>query len=152
MPELAALASELRLAIYRMTRRMRQQHPTHDLTLTQVSALAIIWRDGPIAAGELAIREQVRAPSITRVINSLEDAGIVRRTQNSADRRQVLIEITDEGVRQADSYVQAREAWLTERLLELSVEDRDVLRRAAAIFDGLATSRPAFEEGTAATS
>ena len=150
MPYVAALASELRLAIYRMTRRMRQQHPTHDLTLTQISALAIIWRDGPIAAGELAIREQVRAPSITRVINTLEDAGIVRRMQNLADRRQVLIQITDEGVRQASSYVQAREAWLIERLLDLSVEDRDILHRAAIIFDGLATSRPASDDEDAA--
>ena len=139
MPDVVSLASELRLAIYRVTRRMRQQHPTHDLSLTQVSALAIIWRQGPMTASDLAIREQVRAPSITRVINKLEEAGVIRRTVHAADRRQVLIEITEEGVRQANSYIQAREAWLIQRFMELSVEDRDILHRAAVIFDRLVT-------------
>ncbi|MGI8590116.1 MAG: MarR family winged helix-turn-helix transcriptional regulator, partial [Nakamurella sp.] len=71
MPDVAPLANELRLAIHRLTRRLRQQHHTHDLTLTQLSALAITWREGSITAGELAIREQVRPPSITRVVDGL---------------------------------------------------------------------------------
>lgn len=139
MDDGAPLASELRLAIYRMMRRLRQQHPVHDLTLTQISALAIIWSDGPIAAGELAVREQVRPPSITRVLDNLEDAGVVVRVENPSDRRQVLVQITDEGVRRMIGYVQAREAWLTQCLLELPVDDLDTLHRAATILNDLAT-------------
>ncbi len=138
MPDVAPLANELRLAIHRLTRRLRQQHPTHDLTLTQISALAIIWREGPITAGELAVREQVRPPSITRVVDGLESAGVVIRKDNPADGRQVLVEITDEGVRRMESYVEAREAWLARQLAELSTKDRETLHRAAVILNDLA--------------
>lgn len=139
MPDVAPLANELRLAIHRLTRRLRQQHPTHDLTLTQISALAIIWREGPITAGELAIREQVRPPSITRVVDGLENAGVVIRKDNPADGRQVLVEITQEGVVRMESYVEAREAWLARLLADLPVTDREILRRAAAILNDLST-------------
>lgn len=139
MPDVAPLANELRLAIHRLTRRLRQQHPTHDLTLTQISALAIIWREGPITAGELAIREQVRPPSITRVVDGLENAGVVIRKDNPADGRQVLVEITQEGVVRMESYVEAREAWLARLLADLPVADREILRRAAAILNDLST-------------
>lgn len=139
MPDVAPLANELRLAIHRMTRRMRQQHPSHDLTLTQISALAIIWREGPITAGELAVREQVRPPSITRVVDGLENAGVVVRKDNPSDGRQVLVEITEEGVRRMESYVEARTAWLSQLLADLPTKDRETLHRAAAILNELAS-------------
>lgn len=138
MPDVAPLANELRLAIHRLTRRLRQQHPTHDLTLTQISALAIIWREGPITAGELATREQVRPPSITRVVDGLESAGVVVRKNNPADGRQVLVEITQEGVDRMESYVEAREAWLAQQLAGLSAKERETLHRAALILNDLA--------------
>ena len=140
MPDVAPLANELRLAIHRLTRRLRQQHPDNDLTLTQISALAIIWREGPITAGELAIREQVRPPSITRVVDGLESANMVSRRNNPADGRQVVIQITDEGVGRMETYVEAREAWLAQQLAALSVRDRDVLHRAASILNDLAAN------------
>ena len=138
MPDVAPLANELRLAIHRLTRRLRQQHPTHDLTLTQISALAIIWREGPITAGELATREQVRPPSITRVVDGLESAGVVVRKNNPSDGRQVLVEITQEGVGRMESYVEARAAWLAQQLAGLSAKDRETLHRAALILNDLA--------------
>ncbi len=138
MPDVAPLANELRLAIHRLTRRLRQQHPTHDLTLTQISALAIIWREGPITAGELATREQVRPPSITRVVDGLESAGVVVRKNNPSDGRQVLVEITQEGVGRMESYVEAREAWLAQQLAGLSAKDRETLHRAALLLNDLA--------------
>lgn len=138
MPDVAPLANELRLAIHRLTRRLRQQHPNNDLTLTQISALAIIWREGPITAGDLALREQVRPPSITRVVDGLENAGVVIRKDNPSDGRQVLVEITEEGVARMESYVEAREAWLAQQLAGLPVKDRDILHRAAVILNDLA--------------
>ena len=139
MPDVAPLANELRLAIHRLTRRLRQQHPTHEMTLTQISALAIIWREGPITAGELAQREQVRPPSITRVVDGLEAAGVVVRKDNPADGRQVLVQITDEGVRRMELYVEAREAWLAQQLAQLPLKDREILHQAAAILNDLAS-------------
>ena len=140
MVDVASLAHELRLGVHRMTRRVRQQHATEGLTLSQMSALAIIWREGEITAGALAAREQVRPPSITRVLDHLERAGVVDRRDNPADKRQVLVRVTDEGARRMTTYVQAREAWLVGQLADLSADDQDTLRRAAAIIDDLAAS------------
>jgi DNA-binding MarR family transcriptional regulator len=139
MSDVASLANELRLSIHRMTRRMRQQHPDHDLTLTQISALAIIWREGPITAGELAQREQVRPPSITRVVDGLEAAQMVVRKDNPADGRQVLVEITADGRTRMESYVEAREAWLSQQLRDLSTKDQEILFRASIILNELAS-------------
>lgn len=138
MPDIAPLANELRLSIHRLTRRLRQQHPEEELTLTQLSAAAIVWREGPMTAGDLAIREQVRPPSITRVVDGLVAVGVVRRKENPADGRQVLVEITDHGAQRMEENVRARTAWLAQQLITLSVKDRETLTRAAAIMNELA--------------
>jgi DNA-binding MarR family transcriptional regulator len=137
MPDIAPLANELRLAIHRLTRRLRQQQGASELSLTQLSALAIIWREGPLTAGDLAQREQVRPPSITRVVDGLERLGMVTRQDNPEDGRQVLVAITPEGAARMDEYVKARELWLAQQLVTLSAEDRDVLSRAVKILNDL---------------
>ncbi|GGL88701.1 MarR family winged helix-turn-helix transcriptional regulator [Nakamurella endophytica] len=138
MPDIAPLANELRLSIHRLTRRLRQQHPEQEITLTQLSALAIVWREGPMTAGDLAAREQVRPPSITRVVDGLQALGLVQRKENPADGRQVMVEITPEGAAKMEENVRAREAWLAQQLLTLSAEDREILGRAAVLMDQLA--------------
>ncbi|MTD16981.1 MarR family transcriptional regulator [Nakamurella sp. YIM 132087] len=138
MPDIAPLANELRLSIHRLTRRLRQQQPESEMTLTQLSALAIVWREGPLTAGDLAAREQVRPPSITRVVDGLEAAGMVFRKANPADGRQVLVEITEQGASRMEEYVRLRQEWLAEQLVTLSARDREVLKRAATIMNELA--------------
>lgn len=138
MSEIAPLANELRLAIHRLTRRMRQQHSASDLTLTQVSALAIIWREGPLTAGELAAKEQVRPPSITRVVDSLESQGMVQRKESPTDGRQVLVEITPAGAGRMEEYVKAREAWLAQQLATLTAKERELLSKAVVVLNELA--------------
>ena len=139
MSEIVPLANELRLAIHRLTRRMRQQHAPSDLTLTQISAMAILWREGPMTAGELAAKEQVRPPSITRVVDSLERESLVRRTDSPTDGRQVLVRLTGLGNRRIEEYVKEREAWLAQQLTALSNEDREILAKAAVLLNDLAS-------------
>ena len=138
MSDVTPLASELRLAVHRLTRRLRQQTSTDGLTLTQTSALAVIWREGPLSAGDLAAREQVRPPSITRVLAALESMGLVAREDNPRDGRQVVVRITPKGRQQMDSYVRERELWLTEQLSDFEPAEQEVLRKAAALLDRLA--------------
>ena len=64
---------------------------------------------------------------------------MVVRKDNPADGRQVLVEITDEGVRRMELYVEAREAWLAQQLAQLTVKDREILHLAAAILNDLAS-------------
>jgi DNA-binding MarR family transcriptional regulator len=138
VPDNDSLASELRLSVHRLTRRLRQQTPTDGLTLTQLSALAVIWREGPLTAGDLAAKEQVRPPSITRVLTGLEALGLVQRTDNPRDGRQVLVRITPEGDRRLVEYVRVRELWLERRLAAMTQAERDVLAQASELLDRLA--------------
>ncbi len=138
MSEVDALASELRLAVHRLTRRLRQQTPDDGLTLTQLSALSVIWREGPLTAGDLAAKEQVRPPSITRVLTGLEALRLIQRTENPRDGRQVLVRITDEGEHRLLEHIRARELWLVRRLAELSESERELLSAAGVLLDRLA--------------
>jgi DNA-binding MarR family transcriptional regulator len=138
MTDTAALAGELRLAVHRLTRRLRQENPPDDLTLSQLSALAVVYRQGPLTAGDLAGIEQVRPPSMTRMIAALEAVGMVSRGGNPLDARQVLVEVTELGSSTMQTYIQRREQWLTEQLSDMDPEDLETLHQASALLDKLA--------------
>ncbi len=138
MSDVAPLASELRIAVHRLTRRLRQQTASDGLTLTQLSALTVIWREGPLTAGDLAAKEQVRPPSITRVLTGLEALDLVQRLENPRDGRQVLVQITPLGSHRMQEYIRARELWLSQQLADLPQEDRDLLKKATVLIDQLA--------------
>ncbi len=134
----AALAHDLRLAVMRFSRRLRNQRVDTSVTLTHLSALSTLQRRGPMSPGELAGHERVQPPSMTRVIVALEAMGLVTRTAHPTDGRQVVIGPTPVAEKLLGAEAQAREAWLCGRLQELTTEERDVLRRAAGIMDKLA--------------
>ncbi len=138
MTDTAELAGELRLAVHRLTRRLRQENPPDDLTLSQISALAVVFREGSLTAGDLAAAEQVRPPSMTRMIAALETSGMVQRTTNPADARQVMVSITDRGRATMETYIQLREQWLTEQLADLSDDELATLQRACDLLVRLA--------------
>ncbi len=138
MTDPAPLASELRLAVHRLTRRLRAQRPADGLSLTQLSALVTIWRDGPLSAGELASREGVKPPSATRVLASLESQSFVERTADPADGRQILVTATAAGIERIESDLRARDAWLAQQIDALGARDRALLHRAAALLEQLA--------------
>ncbi len=138
MPDVAPLAAELRFALNRINRRLRQQATGDDLTVSQLSVLAILNRDGAVTAGELAAKEHVRPPSMTRVIAALEVGGLIARNDNPADGRQVLVSLTDSGKERVSREIAARERWLAQQLQALSEGDRDLLRKASAILNNLA--------------
>ncbi len=135
-----ALASALRLAVMRLARRMRGERADTSLTLSQLAALATLERSGPLTPRELAAAERVQPPSMTRLAASLEAAGLVTRTAHPSDRRQVLLAASPAGTALLHEDRRRRDAWLARRLAELPPEDREVLRRAAAVLDRLATA------------
>ena len=136
----AELASALRISVMRQARRLRAERAETGLTLTQLSTLAALERLGPSTPSELAEAEKVQPPSMTRILASLEDKQLVVRTPHPTDRRQVVVAATDDarGLLRADR--RRREAWLSRQLAELSQEDREALRTAAAVIDRLAGS------------
>jgi DNA-binding MarR family transcriptional regulator len=96
-------------------------------------------RFGPMTPGELAAHEKVQPPSMTRVLASLEERGLVARAPHPTDGRQVIVALTEAGTKLIEE-VRAREAWLSQRLKKLSNEDREILRAAIEVMDQLIDS------------
>ena len=135
----AALAHDLRLAVMRLSRRLRNQRVDTSVTLTHLAALSTLKRHGPMSPGELASHERVQPPSMTRVVVALEGMGLVTRTPHPTDGRQVVIDLTPAARELLASEAHAREAWLSGELQRLTAEEREVLREASAIMDKLAS-------------
>ena len=135
-----ALSSELRIAVMRLARRLRQQRATDAYTMSQLSALATLDRDGPLTLGALAAAEKVQPPSMTRIVASLEQAALVRRAPHPTDGRQVLLTATSEGSRLLAADRKRRDAWLACRMAELTEAERATLHDAARILGRLAQS------------
>jgi len=133
----SGLASALAVSVARLSRRLRQERDS-DLTATQLSALGSIRRHGSLTIGALAAFERVQPPSMTRTVSCLLDRGMVTRTASPTDGRQVVVSVSDEGLELLDAERRRRDAWLAKRLREMSPADRDLLRRAAPLLEGLA--------------
>lgn len=135
----AELAAGLRVAVMRLRRRLANEHdPAHDLSIGAMAVLGGLYRFGELTLGELAERERVRPPSMTRTINHLTEGGYVTRASGEYDRRQVVVTLTDRGRAAVIADRRRRDAWLSERLGELTAAERDVLRAAAPILEKLA--------------
>ncbi|MET8091352.1 MarR family transcriptional regulator [Micromonospora sp. NPDC005220] len=134
----AQLAPQLRDAITRLNRRVRQARPVGDLTVTQVSALTSLRLAGTMTPRELAEIERVQPPTMTKIVAKLEDRGLVRRTPHPTDGRQVILAATEGGQAVLDQFERARDEWLAHRLAALDEDERETLHRAAEILQQLA--------------
>lgn len=134
------LAGELRLGSMRLARRLRLERGSDDLTLSQLAVLGSLDRHGEATVGELAHIERVKPPSMTRIVNSLVEAGLVVRRPHEVDGRQVIVDLTDEARAVLVEDRRRRTAWLALRLAELTADERDLLRRVAPLLDRLASS------------
>lgn len=128
------LASELRVAVMRLRRRLAaERHPDNVLSIGQMTVLGLLLHRGDQSVGELARAEMVQPPSMTRTVNCLEEGGFVVRRPHDRDGRQVVVSLTDQGRDAVLADRQRRDAWLAQRLHRLSPEDRATLRAAAPV-------------------
>ncbi len=135
------LAGRLRLAMCRLARQLRHHDPS-ELTIAQLSALATVVRTGPLGIGQLADAESLPSPAATRLADKLEEAGLVARHANPADRRGVHVVATARGTNLFARRERAGNAWLAEHLGALSERDRLALERAVALLETMAAERP----------
>jgi DNA-binding MarR family transcriptional regulator len=136
------LASDLSLAVMRLARQLRFRRPQSPVSLSQLSALATLAKEGPMTPGTLAIRERVRPPSMTRVIASLADLGFVDRVAHPDDGRQVLVSVSDAGADLLEAERRASQEWLAQRLESLASDERDTLREAAELILAIVDESP----------
>ncbi len=140
----AGLATALRISVSRLARRLRAERLAKGLepglSDTQLAALAALERHTAMTPGELADHEKVQPPSMTRVVTVLEERGLVTREAHATDRRQVVLTVTDHGRTVVQQARRLREAWLAQRLRELTPQERQTLRAAAPILEKLSQS------------
>ncbi len=130
----AELAARLRVVLTRLHRHLRQQS-VGGLTPSQGSALAAIERLGMPTLGELAAREGVQPPSVTRIVGALEGMGLVRRVADESDRRVSRVGLLPEGRRTLARNRSARTAYLAARLQRLAPEERAALADLIALLE-----------------
>jgi len=131
------LANDLSLAVVRLARQLRFRRPQSPVSLSQLSALSTLAKEGPMTPGALAERERVRPPSMTRLIASLLDLGLVVRDAHPDDGRQVLVSVSATGSELIEDERQASQEWLTQRLSQLDDRQRDALLVAADVMSAM---------------
>ena len=110
------LASDLAVAVVRFARYLRvRRRESSTLSLTQLSAMTTLHREGPLTPGALAAFERVTPPSMTRVIAALTDAGMLTRDPHPTDRRNLIVSLTPLGVTTMVDEDRARQHGLARR-------------------------------------
>lgn len=94
-----AIADELQFVVGALVRQMRSVSPRHDISLSQVSVLKRLQREGPHTVADLARLDKITHQSVTVSVDALAGRGIVRRVPDPDDRRRKLVSITDDGLR-----------------------------------------------------
>jgi DNA-binding MarR family transcriptional regulator len=135
-PVATSVAPQLRMVVMRLARKLRQQ-AEGSLSPSQLSALSSVDRMGATTLGELASIEQVKPPTMTKIVGNLEEAGLVRREPDAGDRRVVRVHITEAGRRHVATSRTRRDAYLAERLRRLDPDERALLERALPLLERL---------------
>ena len=130
------LASELRMVLGHLMRRLRAEHR---FSLSQGAVLGRLDREGTKSIGDLAAAERVRPQSMTQTVSDLEVDGLIARRADPADGRRALVELTEQGLQTLEQDRRQREGWLARAIAEdLSPEEQQVLMQALALLRRLA--------------
>src|SRR5436305_177454 len=140
-PEPSGSAARLRLSATRLARRLRQEADA-GLTPSQLSALAVIHNHGPLTLGAVAERERVAPPSVTKIVNHLEEHGLVVRTRDAEDRRITMVASSEAGAALIAESRRRKTAWLTGRIELLEDDQQRRLADALDVLDALTEDRP----------
>jgi DNA-binding MarR family transcriptional regulator len=130
-------AAQLRTAIVRTARRLRQEAAAEStgLTPTSIAALATIERHGPMTPSEIAAIERVKRPTITRTLGCLEREGLIDRAPDPADGRSSLVSLNGAGRERLRRLRGRKNAYLARRMRDLSADEVETLARAAEILE-----------------
>jgi DNA-binding MarR family transcriptional regulator len=139
-PDLGIDAARLRVAVLRLSRRLRK-HDLAGLTPSQLSTLSTIGVKGPVRLGDLAAAERIAPSTLTRLINVLEDKGYVRRDAAPDDARAYLVSVTEQGRDVLERIKQEATNLLTDILLTLPADQLAALSSALPALEQLAGPR-----------
>lgn len=134
----AAVADALHSAAIRLLRGVRKEDERTGIGPARLSALSVLVFAGPMRLTQLARIEQVKPPTMTKVVTGLEAAGLVRRRADAEDARAVRLEATARGTKLLQDGRRRRISRLASALETLAPDELDVLARAAALVERVA--------------
>ena len=132
------IADRLHSAAIHLLRRLRREDDASGLGAPRLSALSVVVFGGPITVGALAAAEQVRVPTMSRLVKALEGQGLVRRISDPADKRVVRVEATGSGRALLFAGRERRVATLARDVAALTDADRAALIAAIPLLERLA--------------
>lgn len=136
--ESARVAAELKIVVGRIARRLRQAHEVGELTLSEISVLSRLEREGPAAPGALAQSERVRPQAMAATLGTLEKRGMVRRTPDAADGRRAVMTLTGPGRAVIQDRRTASILRMAHALDEFTMAERRKLLAVVPLLDRLA--------------
>jgi DNA-binding MarR family transcriptional regulator len=137
----AELAARLRIAVVPLARQLRQR-AGDDISPSQLSVLGTVARRGPLSLGDLAGRERLSPPMISKIVDLLVERRLVRRHGSPTDRRVTFVELTPAGRRWLDQARARRDAWLADRLATLPRHELTQLESLVPLLDALIETEP----------
>jgi DNA-binding MarR family transcriptional regulator len=137
--DVAAVASDLRVVLGQLIRRLRAEHRAGGVSITHGAVLGRLDRDGPQSVSDLAVAERVRPQSMAQTVGDLEADGLVERRPDPGDRRRALVSLTRAGRETLRLDRRHREGWLAEAMAsELTAEEQAVVAEAVELLRRLA--------------
>lgn len=127
------LADQLHSAAIHLLRRLRREDAASGLNAPRLSALSVVVFAGPVTLGELAAAEQVRPPTMTRIVDALAEQGLVVKKKNEEDARSTLIHATRAGKKLLMQGRERRVRALAAQIAALKEPDRAALEKAVEI-------------------
>ncbi len=135
--EIRDIATRLHSVSIRLLRRLRREDDGSGLSAPRLSALSVIAFGGPLSLAELASAEQVRPPTMSRIVDALLEAKLVTRHTDPDDRRSVKISATAKGIRLMEAGRERRVQALIEQLGGIAGSERRALARGVEIMERL---------------
>ncbi len=135
-----AVANALHSASVHLLRRVRQEDERTGVSPGRLSALSVLVFGGPMRLTDLARAEQVKPPTMTRIVAALEDQGLVRRRAATDDARATILEATSRGTKVLKAGRRRRVSRLARALRGLSTEELELLARAAVLAERVSKS------------
>jgi DNA-binding MarR family transcriptional regulator len=132
---LSTAADRFHSAAIHALRYARREDDASGLSPARLSALSVLVFAGPKTIGELAAAEQVRPPTMSAIVDGLEEGGLARRVADPGDGRLVRVQASAKGKRMLKRARERRITALAERLAPLSADEIETVRRAAELVE-----------------
>jgi DNA-binding MarR family transcriptional regulator len=136
-----SIAQQLHSSLVYLLRSVRRADDGNELNAPRLSALSVVVFGGAITLGDLADAEQVRPPTMTRIVNALEAQGMVAKSKNEDDRRNIYISATVKGKRAMIAGRRRRIEALVHRIDRLSAPEQETLRSGIRVLDKMTHER-----------